>query len=219
MNTNTHQRKSTQSNSNQSNSKISTLFVGGLSFNIEEKDLFHYFSQYGQIKKVNLLRRKDNGLSKGYAFIFFSKLADLEEALQQEDHFIMGRKIDCQKAQERPQKQAHTADFNKRRIYVGKLSKETTDDDLIRAFKRFGSVKSCYVIKDSKSGKSLNFGYVVFKELKAAKAALSHDNVVVNGKTVVCKSYKSKQEVEKFKRGAEDCSAAGYGRFTKRPRA
>ena len=119
-------------NNNQvSHKSIATLFVGGLSFNIQEKDLYSYFSNYGPIKKVNLLRRKDNGLSKGYAFIFFKRLEDLMRVIQEEDHFILGRKVDCQRAQERPNKQAHCTNFNKRRIFVGKLAKETTDSDLI----------------------------------------------------------------------------------------
>lgn len=78
-----------------SNKPVATLFVGGLSFNIEEKDLYNYFSGFGQIKKVNLLRRNDNGLSKGYAFIFFKEVEDLMEVVNSEDHYILGRKVDC----------------------------------------------------------------------------------------------------------------------------
>jgi U1 small nuclear ribonucleoprotein len=78
------------------NSKpLSTLFVGGLSFNIREKHLYRYFSMFGPIDKVNLLRRKDNGLSKGFAFIFFRRIQDMKRVIQAEDHYILGRKIDC----------------------------------------------------------------------------------------------------------------------------
>lgn len=187
--------KSTRKSQSKSTS-TSTLFVGGLSFNIQEKDLYNYFSDFGTVKKVNLLRRKDNGLSKGFAFIFFKDLKGLNRVLKKEDHYILGRKVDCQHAQERPEKKAHSANFNKRRIFVGKLSKDTSDADLIEAFSAFGKVKSAYVIKDSRTERSLNFGYVVFKELRAAENALSAENIIVSGKKIICKSYKSKMEVE-----------------------
>jgi RNA recognition motif-containing protein len=80
------------------NNSLSTLFVGGLSFNIQENDLYNYFSTFGPIKKVNLLRRKDNGLSKGFAFVFFREVHGLMRVIEAEDHYILGRKLDCQRA-------------------------------------------------------------------------------------------------------------------------
>ena len=63
-------------------SSTANLFVGGLAFNITEKDLAKYFGKFGAIKKVNLLRRSDNNMSKGYAFVFFHNRQELEEVLQ-----------------------------------------------------------------------------------------------------------------------------------------
>lgn len=111
-------------------STTANLFVGGLAFNISEKDLLKYFGRFGAIKKVNLLRRSDNNMSKGYAFVFFHNQDELEKVFEQEDHYIRGRKIDCQMAQERPHKQMHADNFNSKRIYVGKLPKGTCDKDL-----------------------------------------------------------------------------------------
>lgn len=57
------------------------LFVGGLAFNISERDLSRYFEKFGPVRKVNLLRRSDNNLSKGYAFVFFEGYRSIERVL------------------------------------------------------------------------------------------------------------------------------------------
>ncbi|MCK4602840.1 MAG: RNA-binding protein, partial [Phycisphaerae bacterium] len=45
-------------------------------------------------------------------------------------------------------------------IYVGNLSRETTEDDLRQAFEAFGQVESASVIKDRFTGESRGFGFV-----------------------------------------------------------
>ncbi|KAJ2746450.1 RNA-binding protein Cwf29 [Coemansia sp. BCRC 34301] len=45
------------------------IFAGGLPFDLTEGDVICVFSQYGEIVNINLVRDKDTGKSKGYAFL------------------------------------------------------------------------------------------------------------------------------------------------------
>lgn len=45
-------------------------------------------------------------------------------------------------------------------IYVGNLSYEVTEDDLMQTFEAFGQVESLKIIKDNYSGRSKGFGFV-----------------------------------------------------------
>ncbi|KAJ2210652.1 RNA-binding protein Cwf29 [Coemansia sp. RSA 487] len=45
------------------------IFVGGLSYDLTEGDVICVFSQYGEIVNVNLVRDKETGASKGFAFL------------------------------------------------------------------------------------------------------------------------------------------------------
>ncbi|KAJ2824897.1 RNA-binding protein Cwf29, partial [Coemansia sp. 'formosensis'] len=45
------------------------IFVGGLPFDLTEGDIICVFSQYGEIVNINLVRDKETGKSKGYAFL------------------------------------------------------------------------------------------------------------------------------------------------------
>ncbi|XP_028175738.1 RNA-binding motif protein, X-linked 2 [Ostrinia nubilalis] len=47
------------------------IFVGGLPYDLTEGDVICVFSQYGEIVNINLVRDKETGKSKGYAFICF----------------------------------------------------------------------------------------------------------------------------------------------------
>jgi len=45
-------------------------------------------------------------------------------------------------------------------IYVGSLSNDVTDADLLQAFQAYGQVTSATVIKDKISGEPRGFGFV-----------------------------------------------------------
>lgn len=58
------------------------------------------------------------------------------------------------------------------RIYVGNLSYDVTDDDLRRAFEKFGQVESATAIKDNYTDKSKGFGFVEMPSRDEAMAAI-----------------------------------------------
>jgi RNA recognition motif-containing protein len=58
------------------------------------------------------------------------------------------------------------------KLFVGKLSYNTTDDSLSAAFAQFGKVLSAQVIKDRDSGQSKGFGFVEMEDDAAAQAAI-----------------------------------------------
>jgi RNA recognition motif-containing protein len=65
-------------------------------------------------------------------------------------------------------------------IYVGNLSRETTEDELRQAFEAFGQVTSINIIKDRYSGESRGFGFVEMATKSEAQAAINE----LNGKSL-----------------------------------
>lgn len=47
------------------------IFIGGLNYDLTEGDVLAVFSQYGEIVNVNLVRDKQTGKSKGFAFLCY----------------------------------------------------------------------------------------------------------------------------------------------------
>lgn len=45
------------------------IYVGNLSFEASESDIEHAFSQYGDVKTVNIIKDRDTGRSRGFGFV------------------------------------------------------------------------------------------------------------------------------------------------------
>ena len=56
-------------------------------------------------------------------------------------------------------------------LFVAKLNPVTEDDDLELIFSRFGNIKKCQVIRDFKTGDSLNYAFVEFDDVAACTQA------------------------------------------------
>ncbi|XP_033150128.1 peptidyl-prolyl cis-trans isomerase sig-7 [Drosophila busckii] len=70
-------------------------------------------------------------------------------------------------------------------LFICKLNPVTTDDDLEIIFSRFGVVKGCEVIRDRKSGDSLQYAFVEFEDQKSCEAAyFKMDNVLIDDRRI-----------------------------------
>jgi peptidyl-prolyl cis-trans isomerase-like 4 len=70
-------------------------------------------------------------------------------------------------------------------LFVCKLNPVTSDDDLEIIFSRFGKIKSCEVIRDRKTGDSLQYAFVEFEEQKACEDAyFKMDNVLIDDRRI-----------------------------------
>ena len=69
------------------------------------------------------------------------------------------------------------------RLYVGNLSFETSEGDLLRHFEQIGSVSSCNLIIDKFTNESRGFGFVeMASQDDANKAISSFDGAELDGR-------------------------------------
>ena len=57
------------------------LYVGNLSYSTTEEDLQALFSQAGTVKSVTMIKDRDTGRSKGFAFVEFETQVEAEKAI------------------------------------------------------------------------------------------------------------------------------------------
>ena len=65
------------------------IFVGSLSYMVTETELQEAFAQYGFVDKVNLIRDRGTGQSRGFAFVEMSNDAEARNAI----HGLDGREL------------------------------------------------------------------------------------------------------------------------------
>lgn len=71
-----------------------------------------------------------------------------------------------------------------KRLFVGGLPYETTEDELKKSFSEFGTVESANIITDKMSGKSKGFGFVEFSSAEEAEEAKSLNGKDFGGRTL-----------------------------------
>jgi len=76
------------------------IFVGGLSWQSNEESLKQHFQQYGNVLSVEVMRDRNTGDPRGFAFIVFDN-DDTVEAIMRTKHEIDSKIVDVKRAQAR----------------------------------------------------------------------------------------------------------------------
>ena len=98
----------TNNNNNNSSSSSSVpvidmakIFVGGLSWQTTEETLRYHFEQYGEVVSVEVMRDRNTGDPRGFAFVVFKEDATVELVMSNLPHEINHKVVDVKRAQAR----------------------------------------------------------------------------------------------------------------------
>ncbi len=105
-------------------------------------------------------------------------------------------------------------------LYVGNLSPETTEDDLVKLFSEFGKVLSSKVLRDMETGLPRGFGFVEMAEKYESFDAVDNiDGIYFKGNVISVKEAKGKTTGGPGGRPqSRGGSSGGSGGFSPRPR-
>ncbi len=68
------------------------LYVGNLAYETTEEDLHTLFAQAGTVTSVDLIKDRDSGRSKGFAFVEMGNQSELEKAIQMFNSYNLGQR-------------------------------------------------------------------------------------------------------------------------------
>jgi RNA recognition motif-containing protein len=71
------------------------------------------------------------------------------------------------------------------KLLVRNLSRKTTQEELVELFQAYGSVQSCNLVMDAKTGVSKGFGFVEMPSPGEAKAAMKNLNATDVGGSLI----------------------------------
>ena len=63
--------------------RVKNIYVGNLSFQTDEETLRQAFAAFGQVDNVNIVRDRDSGQPRGFAFVEMANDSEAETAMQQ----------------------------------------------------------------------------------------------------------------------------------------
>jgi uncharacterized membrane protein YgcG len=83
---------------------VTNIFVGNLSYQTTQDDLYAAFAQYGAVERVNIITDRDSGQSRGFAFV---EITDRNEAANAINGLngaeLNGRALNVNEARPKPQ--------------------------------------------------------------------------------------------------------------------
>ncbi len=100
-----------------------------------------------------------------------------------------------------------------KKVFVGNLPFQTTEDDLKNLFTQIGAVESVRVIKDIASGRSKGFGFVEMSDDNAEKAIAHFNGSQFNGRPLTVSHARTLDRKDFLSRRGGQRNRGGYGPF------
>ncbi|KAM7263327.1 hypothetical protein ACFE04_001010 [Oxalis oulophora] len=140
----------------------SEVYVGGLPHDISEEDLKRFCQVIGLVTEIRIMKGKDSGQAKGYAFVTFKTKELASKAIDELNNSeFKGKKIRCSTSQA------------KHKLFIGNIPKEWGDEEMRKAVEAVGpGVTRIELLKDPQNTRR-NRGYVFIEYYNHACAEYS----------------------------------------------
>jgi RNA recognition motif-containing protein len=80
-------------------------------------------------------------------------------------------------------------------VFVGNLSHGATEDDLLQAFSRFGTVAKVNIVKDRETGQPRGFAFVDMADGRQAASAIKELNLTeIDGRSITVNEARPKTD-------------------------
>lgn len=168
------------------------IFVGGISWSTSEEGLKSYFSKFGEVLTVDIMRKPHDNQPRGFGFITFAEASAVTDTCAKHMHEIDGKAVEVKPAIRKTEEAPRSAESHACKLFIGGITSDTRESDLEEYFSTFGKIIATVVMIDSNTGRGRGFGFVTYESREGADKVLKSNDHVIRGKIVDVKTYKGK---------------------------
>uniref|UniRef100_A0A493TLE9 Heteroous nuclear ribonucleoprotein A2/B1 n=1 Tax=Anas platyrhynchos platyrhynchos TaxID=8840 RepID=A0A493TLE9_ANAPP len=186
------------------------LFIGGLSFETTEESLRNYYEQWGKLTDCVVMRDPASKRSRGFGFVTFSSMAEVDAAMAARPHTIDGRVVEPKRAVAREESGKPGAHVTVKKLFVGGIKEDTEEHHLRDYFEEYGKIDTIEIITDRQSGKKRGFGFVTFDDHDPVDKIVLQKYHTINGHNAEVRKALSRQEMQEVQ-NSRSGRGDGYG--------
>ncbi|KAL4673126.1 hypothetical protein H8957_017046, partial [Semnopithecus entellus] len=172
------------------------LFIGGLSFETTEESLRNYYEQWGKLTDCVVIRDPASKRSRGFGFVTFSFMAEVDAAMAARPHSIDGRVVEPKRVVGREESGKPGARVTVKKLFVGGIKEDTEEHHLRDYFEEYGKIDTIEIITDRQSGKKRGFGFVTFDDHDPVDKIILQKYHTINGHNAEVRKALSRQEMQ-----------------------
>ncbi|GIY86856.1 RNA-binding protein squid [Caerostris darwini] len=176
------------------------LFIGGISWDTDQKDLKEYFSKFGEVTDVTIKTDPATGKSRGFGFVTFAVEETVDNVLKAVPHTIKGKQIDPKRAKARP---------GIKKIFVGGLDNDFPEADIRAYFEKYGKIENIELPFDKVKNQRRQFCFVTFEAEEACEASCKQAKQKIGNKECDVKKATNKPDPRLGGRGGPGSAWAG----------
>ncbi|CAR26834.1 hypothetical protein ZYGR_0I01060 [Zygosaccharomyces rouxii] len=159
---------------------ICKMFIGGLNWETTEDTLRDYFSKYGRVIDLKIMKDTNTGRSRGFGFLTFDSSSSVDEVVKTQ-HILDGKVIDPKRAIPR-EEQDKTG-----KIFVGGIGADVRPKEFEEFFAQWGTIIDAQLMLDKDTGRSRGFGFVTYDSPDAVDRVCQNKFIDFKGKKIEIK--------------------------------
>jgi len=154
----------------------------------------------------------DNKRSRGFGFVEYSSLAEVDACQNARPHKIDGKTVETKRATPREDSGgsglAHGQSVQK--VFVGGIKEEIEEEDMRAFFSEFGTITDLVRMKDKETGRKKGFGFVEFNDYDPVDKLVLTGPHKINGFNIDVKKALPKED-NWNRSGGRGGGQGGYG--------